>query len=72
MITLFLSLVSISAAAFIVKGYGHNNFLCCHACEQSYAILRVHDPKMYQCKKVSARGSALDARPCTGRAVPSL
>ena len=38
-----------TAAAFIVKGHGDNNFLCCHACQQSYAILRVHDPKMYQC-----------------------
>ena len=39
-----------TAAAFITKGYGDNNFLCCHACQQSYAILKVHDPAIYRCK----------------------
>ena len=34
-----------TAAAFIVRGHGDNNFLYCHSCQQSYAILRVHDPK---------------------------
>ena len=50
-----------TAATFIVKGHGDNNVLCCHACQQSYAILRVHDPKMYQYKKVSDHGSFLSS-----------
>ena len=41
------------ASAFIVSGYGDNNFLYYHRIEQSYAILRVYDPKGYKCKKVS-------------------
>ena len=36
-----------TAAAFFLEGYGDNIFLCCHACQQSYAILKVHDPQIH-------------------------
>ena len=36
-----------TAATFIIEDYGDNNFLCCHACQQSNAILKVHDPQIH-------------------------
>ena len=39
------------ASGEILEGCNDNNFLYCHACQVSYAILNVYDPTRYKCTK---------------------
>ena len=39
----------------ILQGFNDNNFLHCHAYEESFVILYVHDPPRYKCSQVSGR-----------------
>ena len=43
------------ATGEILEGYNDNNFLYCHACQVSYAILNVYDPTRYKCTEVSLK-----------------